>query len=310
MLWSLYTARPFQPSSLPAFLHYTSCHVLQFSSVAPSCPTLWDHMDCSTPGLPVHHQLLEFTQTHVHWASDAIQPSHPLSSPSPPAFNLSQHQSLFQWVSSSHQVAKGLEFQHGWLISLETDPHQNVISLGQRSCLPCSRFLPRPSELLLLLLSRVNHVQLRTTPWTAAHQVPPSLGFSRQEHWSGLPFLLQPSEQVLHKYLSLLNGWIDGCAYVPAQSCLTLCDPSDCNLQGSSVHGILQARILVWVAMPSSRGSSWPRDLTHILYIPCIGSPVLYHLGSQYRWMDEPITRCVSGAIFNETQSGQSHGNM
>ena len=68
-------------------------------------------MDCSTPGFPVHHQLPEFTQTHVHWVGDAIQPSHPLSSPSPPAFNLSQHQGLFQWVSSSHQVAKVLEFQ-------------------------------------------------------------------------------------------------------------------------------------------------------------------------------------------------------
>ena len=68
-------------------------------------------MDCSTPGLPVHYQLPEFIQTHVHWVSDAIQPSHPLSSPSPPAFNLSQHQGLFQWVSSSRQVAKVLEFQ-------------------------------------------------------------------------------------------------------------------------------------------------------------------------------------------------------
>ena len=68
-------------------------------------------MDGSTPGLPVHHQLPEFTQTHVYWLGDAIQPSHPLSSPSPPAFNLSQHQGLFQSVSSSHQVAKILEFQ-------------------------------------------------------------------------------------------------------------------------------------------------------------------------------------------------------
>ena len=81
------------------------------SSVAQSCPILSDPMDCSTPGLPVHHQLPEFTQTHVHWVGDAIQPSHPLSSPSPPAFNLSQHQGLFQWVSSSHQVAKILKFQ-------------------------------------------------------------------------------------------------------------------------------------------------------------------------------------------------------
>ena len=73
------------------------------------CLTLCDPMDCSTPGLPVHHQLLEFTQTHVHWVGDAIQPSHPLSSPSPSAFNLSQHQGLFQWVSSLHQVVKVLE---------------------------------------------------------------------------------------------------------------------------------------------------------------------------------------------------------
>ena len=87
-------------------------HIIsQFSSVAQSCPAGCDPKDCSTPGFPVHHQLLEFTQTHVHWVSDAIQPSHPLLSPSPPAFNLSQHQGLFQWVGSSHQMAKVLEFQ-------------------------------------------------------------------------------------------------------------------------------------------------------------------------------------------------------
>ena len=72
---------------------------------------LCDPMNCSIPGLPVHHQLPEFTQTHVHRVSDAIQPSHPLSSPSPLAPNPSQHQSLFQWVNSSHEVAKVLEFQ-------------------------------------------------------------------------------------------------------------------------------------------------------------------------------------------------------
>ena len=76
---------------------------VQFSLVTQSCPTLWDPMNCSTPGLPVHHQLLEFTQTHVHQISDAIQPSHPLSSPSPLAPNPSQHQSLFQWVNSLHE---------------------------------------------------------------------------------------------------------------------------------------------------------------------------------------------------------------
>ena len=80
----------------------------QFSSVTQSCPTLCNPMNHSTPGLSVHHQLLEFTQTHVHQVRDAIQPSHPLSSPSPPAPNPSQHQSLFQWVNSSHEVAKVL----------------------------------------------------------------------------------------------------------------------------------------------------------------------------------------------------------
>ena len=84
---------------------------IHFSSVAQSCPTLCDPMNRSTPGLPVHHQLPEFTQTHVHRVSDAMQPSHPLSSPFPPAPNPSQHQSLFQWVNSSHEVAKVLEFQ-------------------------------------------------------------------------------------------------------------------------------------------------------------------------------------------------------
>ena len=84
---------------------------VQFSSVAQSCPTLCDPMNRSTPGLPVHHQLPEFTQTHVHRVGDAIQPSHPLSSLSPPAPNPSQHQSLSQWVNSSHEVAKVLEFQ-------------------------------------------------------------------------------------------------------------------------------------------------------------------------------------------------------
>ena len=89
---------------------WTAC-VSGLSSVA-QCLTLCNPMDCGTPGFPVHlQQLLEFTQTHVQRVGNAIQPSHPLLSPSPPTFNLSQHQGLFQWVSSSHQVAKILEFQ-------------------------------------------------------------------------------------------------------------------------------------------------------------------------------------------------------
>ena len=95
-------------SPSPPTLNLSQCY---FSSVAQLCPTLCNPMNRSMPGLPVHHQLPEFTQTHVHWVRDAIQPSHPLSSPSPPAFNLPQRQGLFQWVSSSHQVAKVLEFQ-------------------------------------------------------------------------------------------------------------------------------------------------------------------------------------------------------
>ena len=102
---------------------------VQFSSVDQSCPTLCDPMNRSTPGLPAHHHLPEFTQTHVHRVRDAIQPSHPLSSPSPPAPNPSQHQSLFQLVNSSHEVAKVLEFsfsiipskEHAGLISFRMD---------------------------------------------------------------------------------------------------------------------------------------------------------------------------------------------
>ena len=90
---------------------FSSVSSVQFSSVTRSCLTLCDSMKYSTPGLSVHQQFPEPSQTHVHWVSDAIQPSHPLSSPSPPALNLSQHQGPFQWVSSSHQVAKVLELQ-------------------------------------------------------------------------------------------------------------------------------------------------------------------------------------------------------
>ena len=87
-------------------------HILtQFSSITQSCPALCSPMDCSTPDLPVHHQFLEVTQTHVHRVGDAIQRSYPLLAPSSPAFNLSQHQGLFQWVTSSHQVAKVLQLQ-------------------------------------------------------------------------------------------------------------------------------------------------------------------------------------------------------
>ena len=107
----------FSPSCLPLLVWWvartSSFHPgsVQFSSVVQSCPTLNNPMDCSMPGFPVHHIIPEVTQTHVLWVGDAIQRSHPLSPPSFPAFNLSQHQGLFKWVSSSHQVAKVLELQ-------------------------------------------------------------------------------------------------------------------------------------------------------------------------------------------------------
>ena len=97
--------------------------VIQFSSVSQSCPTLWDPMYCSLPGLPVHHQLPDFTQTHVHWVGDAIQPSHPLSSPSPPAPNPSEHQSLFQWVNFSPRWPKY------WSFSFSISPSKEIPGL-------------------------------------------------------------------------------------------------------------------------------------------------------------------------------------
>ena len=93
--------------------------ILQFSSITQLCLTLCDPMDCGTPDFPVHYQLLELAQTQVHQVEDAIQPSYPLSSPSPPAFNLSQHQCLFQWVSSSHQVTKYCSFTFSISHSIE-----------------------------------------------------------------------------------------------------------------------------------------------------------------------------------------------
>ena len=98
-IWNQYYFKYFSPGSV------------QFSSVIQLCLTFCNPMDCSTPGFPVHHQLPELAQTHIHWVHDAIQPSHPLSSSSPPAFNFSQHQGLLQQVSSLHQVAKVLAFQ-------------------------------------------------------------------------------------------------------------------------------------------------------------------------------------------------------
>ena len=125
------------------YLSKESFSLVQFSSVAQLCPTLCDPMNRSTTSLPIHHQLPELTQTHVHRVSDAIQPSHPLSSPAP-APNPSQHQSLFQWINSSHEVAKVLEFQlqHH---SFQRNPRADLLQNG----LVGSSCSPRDSKSLL-----------------------------------------------------------------------------------------------------------------------------------------------------------------
>jgi len=120
---------------------YSTSLFIQLSSVTQSCPTLCNPVNRSTPGLLVHHQLQEFTQTHVHRVGDAIQPSHPLLSPSPPAPNPSQHQGLFQWAKSLHEVAKVLEFQLSHQ-SFQWIPRTDLLKNGLFGP-PCS---PRDSQ--------------------------------------------------------------------------------------------------------------------------------------------------------------------
>ena len=181
-------------------------------------------MDCSTPGLPVHHQFLELALIHVHQVGGAIQPSNPLSLPSPPALSLSQHKGLFQRVSSSHQVAKVLEFQlqhqsFQWIF--RTDFLQDWLVWS-----PCC---PRDSQ--------------ESSPTLKIKSI----------NSSALSFLCSPTLPSIHVQFSSV-----------AQSCPTLCDPMDCSPLVSSVHRILQARILEWVAIPFSRRSSQPRDWTQV----------------------------------------------
>ena len=159
--------------------------LVQFSSVTQSCPTLCNPMNCSTPGLSVHHQLPEFTQAHVHWVGDAIQPFHPLSSPSPPASNPSQHQSLFQWVNSLHEVAKVWSFSFSIIPSKEIP---GLISFRMDWLDVCYRVKESGYHHSLRVCAVLSHVWLFVTLWTVAHQTPLSIGFSRQEYWNVLPF--------------------------------------------------------------------------------------------------------------------------
>ena len=191
------------------------CHTLDLAymtgccccccSVAQSCPTLCDPMGCSTPGFPVLHHLPEFAQTHVHWVGDAIQPPHPLSSPSPPTFKLSQHQGLFQWVSSLHQVVSFNSIPYMYVFPKLVDVARGLFrsSLLQMYFI-VSWTLPRASHGIFekapngrnqfglttcqVWVKSLSCFWLFVTPWTVAYQAPLSMGFSRQEYWSGLPF--------------------------------------------------------------------------------------------------------------------------
>ena len=170
---NLFTVKKTQPwVSSSATREYTSSFLPLCcwccSSVAKSCPTCCKPMDCSTPGFSVLHHLPELAQTHIHWVGDAIQPSHPLLSPSPPALNLSQHQGLFQWVGSSHQVAKGLQLQcqhrsFQWIFRVD-------LFLDWLARSPCSprdsqESSPTPpsksiSSFVLSLLSALTHISI------------------------------------------------------------------------------------------------------------------------------------------------------
>ena len=193
-------------------------------------------MNCIKPDLPVHHQFPESIQTHVHWVSDAMQPSHPLSSPSPPALNLSQHQGPFKWVSSSLQVTKYCSFRFN--IS-PTNEHPGLISF------------------------RMDWLDLLAVQGTLK---------SLLQHHSSKASILWHSDffivQLSHPYMTtgktiVLTRWIfvDKVMFLlfnilsAAKSllfCLTLCNPIHGSLPGSSIHGIFQARVLEWVAIAFS----------------------------------------------------------
>ena len=144
---------------------------------------------------------------------------------------------------------------------------------AQNSC-PLNQWCYVIHILLKVKVKSHSCVRLFETPWTVAHQAPPSMKFSRQEYWSGLPFpSLGTYSYVAHTLKFSLSLYV----CILSHSCLTLYDPLDCSPPGSSVHGIFQARILKWVSISYSRGSSWPRNQAHISCVSCIGSKILYH---------------------------------
>ena len=203
---------------------------VQFSSVAQSCLTPCDPMNCSMPGLPVHHQLPEFTQTRVHWVAEAIQPSHPL-----PSIFSSCPQSLP--ASGSFQMNQ-LFASGGQSIGVSVSTPVLPMNTQDWSPLGCTGWISLQSEGLSQESSPIS--QFKSINSLA------------------LRFLYSPTLTSIHE---VNQSEI-------AQSCPTLCDPMECSQPGSSLHGIFQARILEWVSISFSRGYSWPRDRTQVSRIP------------------------------------------
>ena len=220
-------------------VHITS---VQFISVAQSCPTLGDPMNRSTPGLPVHHHLPEFTQTRVHRVCNAIQPSHPLSSPFPPAPNPSQRQSLL------HESALRMRWPKYWSFSFSIIPSKEIPGLISFR-MDWLDLLAVQGNLKSLLqhhsskasILRKKKAQLSSQSNSHIHTTGKTIALTRRTF--------------VGKVMSLLFNMLSRLVIVKksesevAQSCPTLRDPVDCSLPGFSVHGIFQARVLEWVAI-------------------------------------------------------------
>ena len=186
--------------------------------VAQPCPTFCNHVDCSMPGLSVHRQLPELTQTHVHWVDDAIQPSHPLSSPFPPAPIPSQHQGLLKWVSFSYQVPKD------WSFSFSI------------------RLFNEYSGLISFRMDWLDLLAVQGTLKSLLHHSSKASTLQRSAFFT---------VQLSHPCMTTGKTIALTAAAKSLQSCPTLCDPRNGSLSGSSIPGILQARTLEWLPFPS-----------------------------------------------------------
>ena len=212
-------------------------------SVAQSCPTLCYPMNCSTPGFPVHHQFLESTQTHVHWVSDAIQPSYPLLSPSPPALNLSHHQGLIN--ESALRIRWPKYWSFSFNISLFNE-HSGLISFR----MDWLDLLAVQGTLKSLLQHHSLKASiLRYSAFYIVHLSHPYMTTGKTKALTRQTFV--------DKVMSLLFNMLSAAAAKPLQSCPTCCDPIDGRPPGSPVPGILQARTLGWVAISFSNAGKW-----------------------------------------------------